>query len=205
MKTRINLIPPEARKKEMKWDRQLPGDWKWILMLVLPLVIWKLSVTLLLARIKSDLHTMREETNAYASKVANLKVSVETDLKVKQDKINNVKTAIAEKEKELDDFGAVAELSSSKGKFIHTLLKKISESIPEEVWLDELGFDKEENTFYLKGYAFSHSQIGTFLIKVSEFPHLKGLYIKHCEYKTGQDNKDTQNLVRFEAEARLSF
>jgi len=203
MKTRINLIPQEARKKEISFISQVSMQRKLILAIILPLIIFKLPTALLTTKLKSDLLKIQKEIDSHNQQISTLRVSVETDLKTKQEKINSIKSSISEKEKELIDFGDVVKIASIKGKFVYTLMRAIAENISDKTWLDELGFDKEKKDFYLKGFAFSHSEIGTFLAKLSTYPYLKDLYIKNCEINTGTKNK--QSLIRFEAVGTLNF
>lgn len=203
MKTRINLIPPEFRKKKRKGLFEF-RKLNQILIFLLPLILWKILVAGIELRIKGELRKKEKEIVNLNEKISNLKLSAETGLKEKKDKLDVLKEKIKMKEEELRTFEPIYKTILHKKKFGYNLLRTVAESIPEEVWLVELKFDREEKLFSLKGFGLSHDKIGLFLTKLSTYPLLSELYIRHSE-KLSEKNKKNQNLILFEAEGKLNY
>lgn len=203
MKNKINLIPLELQKKEKKGLSFAKGNQSLLIKVAIILIILKSLTGITVARLKSDTNKADVEINSYVQKISLLEITVEKDLRSKKEKTDNIKLVIAEKEKELNDFGSIAIPALRKEKFIYALLKYVGEKIPNEVWLEELSLDKAENNFYLKGSSYAHSAIGEFLIGLGKSPFLKDLYMKYSET---DDDKDTkQNLIKFEASGKISL
>jgi Tfp pilus assembly protein PilN len=203
MKTKINLIPQELRKKGKK-AISLPRSGQKVILLSIGIILaWKLAVGLLITKFKTGANKLQEDINSYTNKIAALKTSVETTLRTNQEKMDTLKTKISEKESELKDFGTISEIELQKEKFIYNLLKLLAENISPQVWLDEFSFNKETQTLSLKGFSLSHPPIGTFLAKLNRPPYLTDLYMNHSETKP--EGPDKQNLVRFEASGKLNL
>ncbi|MCM8779512.1 MAG: hypothetical protein NC898_05830 [Candidatus Omnitrophica bacterium] len=203
MKTRINLLPKELIKKEKRKGLEI-SQLRVILVIFLPLIVWKLLVAGIQFKINSALNRKTKEITELSQKIVNLRTSAETELKAKQDKLSLLKEQITLKEGELKNFKPVAELiATRKEKFVYALLKTTAEKISGEVWLEEMGFEREEKIFYLKGIGLSHSKIALFLSRLNQFPYIKGLYLKQSEIKTEEGNK--QPLIFFTAEGKLNL
>lgn len=203
MKTKINLIPREFYQKGSRFVSLPQADWKLILKIIIPIIALKLIMVVFTIKLKADINKIQDDIKSYTQKISSLEISVKTDLKTKQEKIDNIKLAIAEKEKELNNFGSIAIPSLRKEKFIYDLLKLVAKSIPDDVWLDEITFDRETADFSLKGFSFSHPKIGAFLAKLNQSPHLKNLYMKYSEINPNETIK--QNIIKFEANGKLNF
>ncbi|MCM8783736.1 MAG: PilN domain-containing protein [Candidatus Omnitrophica bacterium] len=204
MKTKLNLLPKDLIKKERKEQERLNlNQFKIIIVIFILLLSWKSLAFGILLKIKSTTNRKTKEIVKLDQKIATLKMSAEAELKTKEDKLNLLKDQLAIKEEEVKNLEPIRQLISQKEKFVYNLLKAIADYIPEEVWLEEFGFEREENNCFLKGCGLSHNKIAVFLSKINQLPYFKELYLKQSERIF--DEKFEKDIVRFEIIGKLNL
>lgn len=203
MKTKINLIPKELLKKEGKFPSLSGVNQKLIIKAVSIIIIIKFITYASAVKMKSDVRRITAEINSYTQKISKIETSVKTDITLKQEKIDKIRTLISDREKEINDFGIVADSVLKKDKFVYDLLKLIAQYIPEESWIEEVGFDKEKGEFYISGFSLNYPIIGTFLTKLGAFHYLSGLYMNHSERTT--DKTNNRSVIKFQASGRINL
>ncbi|MGE4357611.1 MAG: PilN domain-containing protein [Candidatus Omnitrophota bacterium] len=197
MKNKLNLLPKDLIKKETKGLNF--QQFKIVGIIILPLLIWKLAVFGIHRGIKSATDRKMKEIVELEQKISTLKISAETELKDKQEKLNLLNEQISLKEKGRDELKPIEELVAQKKDFVYELLKAITEHIPQEVWLEEINLQKEDNACSFKGYGLSYAKISLFISRLNQFSYLKELCLKKSE------KIDEGNLIKFEITGKLNL
>ncbi|MCX5657614.1 MAG: hypothetical protein NTZ48_05260 [Candidatus Omnitrophica bacterium] len=203
MKTKINLIPKELLKKEGKFPSLSGVNQKLIVKAIIIIIVIKFATYASIVRMKSDVRRITGEINSYTQKISKIETSVKTDTTLKQEKIGNIRVLISEREKEIKDFGSVSGTALKENKFVYELLRLIAQYIPEEAWVEEMGFDKEKEEFYINGFSLTYPKIGTFLTKLGELNYLANLYMNNSEIVP--EEIGNRSVIKFKASGKLNL